>query len=188
MVEVPTPGSWSLIPGAKTLSWGYRTFVNIDCGKLALGALAGESTAVTALNIDSSRDQGASIKKVKAHFSFEGKTANQGPIIIGFSAGLTGAEITESIRADPTSFTNATEFEEARRRLYPWAVINFAATTLAGENSRDSYLDTLRDFPRWDIIEGSSLSFFAHNCGTGALTTGTDVYYETRITQEWIKD
>ncbi len=172
----------------KTLSWGYRSFATIDYGKLTLGALAAESTAVTPLNLDTAKEQESSIKKVKAHWSFYGKTQNEGPILVGFSAGLTGAEITEAIRADPTSFTDASKFEEARRRLYPWATINWAATTRAGENTPDAELKWLRNFPKWDIIERSALSFFTHNCGSGALTTGTNVNYETRITQEWIKD
>lgn len=179
---------WKQIPELMTMSWGYRTFVTIECGALSLGALAAETTAVTPLKPDTAREQGAEIVKVKAHWGLDGKTTDEGPIIIGFSAGLTGQEITDSIRSDPTSFTDASEFSDSRRRLYPWAVINYGATSKSGEGTLHSALEWLKDFPKWDIIEGSALSFWAHNCASQALTTGAKVYYEARITQRWLKD
>ncbi len=170
------------------MSDSHNVFATHDCTSFNLGTLAAESTISVALLIDAARTQGVQILKMKAHWAFHGKISGEGPIVIGFATGLTDAEITEAFRADPQHRMDTPGNEHSRRKMYVWAVINRNATVRAGENTPDAEYKELKDFPKWNVIQGQQLHLFAHNCASQALTTGLNLFAETRISQRWLLD
>ncbi len=154
---------------------------------LSLGALAAKTSASQIMQIDGSRLQGVRLKKLKATFSFIGKTAANGPVSIGLALGLSATEIGEAMEADPQGEMDEPASERGNRRVMVIGTISQNATGSDSTPDEISPYRTIR-FPWKKIPEGVSLFFFAHNHGAGTLTTGTIITMEWIAVQEWMED
>ena len=146
---------------------------------------------VTALNdltrVDSGRLQGSKILKMKAWCHIRSKTSGEGPIVCGFSIGLTATEIASALISDPQSNEDQTNIA-ANRKVFPIWVFGRLVTDSPGPSHGDPNLFRDVRFPTWRVIEGEDLHFFAFNAGGGSLTTGCVVDWGYTIVSRWERD
>ncbi len=149
---------------------------------LTVGALSAGAAKTQQTKIDSAREQGFSIKKAKYNMVYSGKTDGEGPVLFGYSIGLTAVEIAEALDADPQSSQDAPAVDEANRRVYPLEWIPIDST----ESSRAIDMRLKRYSIPWTIDEGITLSWFVR--ANGALTTGMLVKIASVYYGEWQRD
>ncbi len=150
---------------------------------LTLSTLANNTAILGNTKIDASVQQEAQITKVKVHAEVTGKTAAEGPIIVGLSSGLSNAEIAEGMIADPQRMGDPGSSEQANRKIYPFLVIRKGVTAQA---AIPEHLDVMRNIsaPSWKTLEEDALSFFAFNRGA-ALTAGTVITILFTLVIKW---
>lgn len=152
--------------------------------EVTLGALA-TATAVTAATIiDPSREQGSKIKELRLAMSFKGKTAGEGPIVVGLcELSLSVGQIKEALEADPQLLRDVPSAEQGNRRVFPiWQVPSLRTS--------DSEIVRMKDV-RWpwkNMEEGMGIKVFAFNNSGSTLTTGTTVIVFGAAVTEWLHD
>ncbi len=155
---------------------------------ITAGALAASGASAVALKIDSTRLQGTIPAQVDWQFSFTGKTAAEGPILVGLAAGLDTGDLTAWFTSDPQRIKDPEEAEESQRPVLPLAVIPAAATASAAlALSGDLAIRNAR-WPGWHIRESVSMVAFLLNMDTEAITSGLVVSLYTNIRGDWIND
>lgn len=156
----------------------------------SLGALGFDAVISQATKIDNARQQGIRLLKVKGTWDADGKTANEGPVVVGFNMGLAATEVAEAFVADPQIFEDAGASEQANRKCYPVASIPYSATGL--QNSGTGQLSNSRWWdqrvPSWEFPEGRGLNLFAINRGAANLTTGTTIRFVGVAVTKWLDD
>ena len=164
-----------------------NVYLNVD---LTVGAPASLQGTQTSTIIDSARQQGCKIHKLKGSFDARGKTAAQGPVIIGFDVGLAMTEIEESYASDPQIMDDAGASERGNRKHFPVCQIPYDATglhnTAVGQLSNNGWRN-LR-FPSWEILEGRGLNMYAINLGSGTLASGCIIKFTGVAITEWLDD
>ncbi len=152
--------------------------------EVALGTLANLTAIAIALTPDASREQGARIKQLKLAISYKGKTAGEGPLIVGLcDSNLSVAEIAEAILADPQHVADVPATEQGNRRVFPIWIIP------AGLTADDRIQKTEEvHYPWKDMEESQGLKFWVFNADGNALTTGTEVTVDGSIVGEWLHD
>ncbi len=115
---------------------------------------------------------------------FDGKIDGEGLFIVGFSHGLTAAEIEEALVADPQGENDIPAMEEANRPVYPQWII--------GKDGVESFRDRHRQLERirypWKIIpEGVNLQIWIW-APSDNLTTGMFVRTQHVWVTEWLRD
>ncbi len=154
---------------------------------ITLGTLGSESTLLTAI-IANSNENGVRIKRMKLHCSFSGKTAAEGPIVVGLANDLSATEIAEAMTAVATGLNTEALNEQANRPVYPLWVMDINSTgNIVQTAVLDHVIPEVDDFPRM-ILEGKQLSLFAHNEFGSALTTGTVIRVSGVIIGTWLRD
>ncbi len=151
---------------------------------LALGTLASGAAVVGATKIDSTREQGVKLRKVKGFFNVMGKTVDEGPLIVGFSRDLNATEVQQGFEGDPQFEGETALSERANRPIFPVATI--PAKMLDTEAILKMWTEF--DIPSWLVIEGNSFDIFAFNDGAGALTTGGSIFFEGVFVYDWQRD
>lgn len=118
--------------------------------------------------------------KTEYTIGFHGKTANEGPIVVGIAVGLTATEITEAMVADPQQRDDEGN-SRAKRPIWPLCTLGYTAT----EDDMD--LKLMQSIsPRWSIPEGDSLVWFAY--AQGALSINTVVEIFAKHYGVWLRD
>ncbi len=155
----------------------------------ALGALAA-NTAIEVLPVLTSNRQGAKISKCKFHAEMKGKTANQGPILVGLSAGVSIAEVAEALLASPVQFEDPGASEQANRKMYPVFVIGDAATGMGNPASQilNHLMYKHTGVPSWLINEDETFRWWAFNTDSAPLTSGTLISVECVTVYQWERD
>ena len=157
---------------------------------LTVGALSSNGANNANTKIDSSRQQGIKILKIKGSWDADGKTAGEGPVIFGFDIGLAATEVAEAFIADPQVHEDAGSSEEANRKVFPVGMIPRDATGLhnsvTGQLS-NSWWRNMR-VPTWEIPEGRGLNIFAYNASAAGLTTGTTLRGRMVVLTRWLDD
>ncbi len=168
---------------------GRTQLVSDNLVTFAVGALATKAAEAANSKIDSNREQGVKIKKLMAHMSFGGKTATEGPIVIGAAfENYTDAELAEFFLADPQKHEDPALADNANRKIVPMWVISRAAT---GSPVTPSNSDTLLQdmhVPSFEVEEGVPIKWFAFNADTNVLTTGMTLIISAQWVTEWLKD
>ncbi len=128
------------------------------------------------------------MKDIQYAVEWRGKTTLEGPLVYGFSEGLTIAEISEYFNADPQHDADPGAMEQSLRHLLVVGYIGFVTTASLFSGDRvDDYgkMEHLR-WPGWECIEGETFDFFVFNRDTSALTSGTLIDGFCMMRGEWI--
>ncbi len=152
---------------------------------IGLGALGAGLVLKTATKVDASRENGIRIQKLMCAMTFSGKTAAEGPIVVGLaSTDLSTTEIKECIDADPQKPDDTPASEQVMRQVMPIWVIG--KTETASQNSPYRYEEI--PYPWKEVAEGDGLAWFAMNEDGSALTTGTEIEIQGVLIGEWLND
>ena len=152
--------------------------------EIALSTLASLTAIAVILTPDSSRDQGVRIKQLKLACTYKGKTAGEGPLMVGLcDSNLSVAEIAEALVADPQHVGDVPATEQGNRRVFP--IWNIGPALVAGD-SVEGFEDV--HYPWKTMEEGIGLKLFVFNADGSALTTGTIVTVTGSTVQEWLRD
>ncbi len=149
-----------------------------------LGQMVSNKVELVATKIDAAREQGARILKYKAWMGYTGKTAGQGPLVVGYSTEESDTDIQEAMAADPQHVEDGDESEEGKRRVYPIWVIPKVGSD--GNNIERSY----RNIPMaWrEIDEGRAFNWFVQNVSGATITDAGEVIIAATWVQEWLRD
>lgn len=149
----------------------------------------GAATAVTATSkIDNSRENGFRVIKTQYWVDWFGKTAVEGPLMVGIAFGVNASEIAETISDDPQSRLKDFNDAETRRPVFPLVMIPTASTDAGGVTPSQGAFPMSEITLRWSAPEGSSVLWFAFNAGGGALTTGAGVAIFAKHFGVWLND
>ncbi len=152
--------------------------------EVALSTLASGASIIVNTKIDSSREQGVTMKKLLMPSpSWAGKTAGEGPLIYGLSWDLTAVLIAQAINADPQDEDDTVEIEESGRKI-----IVLGTIPAGGVADVNPSLYKRVSIPWKEVPEGTTLKFFVHNADSSALTTGTVVKFNGVLIANWRDD
>ncbi len=154
---------------------------------ITLGTLAARTAITSGLAIDGSRNQGVMLKQLKGIFRTRGLTADEGPILVGLSLGLSATEVEEALEADPQGFGDVPGTEQGNRRVYPVAITENASSQVTEVAQQMDWWRKIR-FPWKEIREGETLAVWAYNLSAAVLTTGGSVRFNGVAVQEWLDD
>ncbi len=154
----------------------------------ALGTLGAATTLLVATRIDASQFQGAKIAKVKGYVSWSAKTATEGPIIWGVCAGVSAAEVTEALLADPQRMDDPGESEKGNRKVFPIGIIPAASTSSSVALAENPPFIRNWRVPSWSMLEEEAFNLFFFNRDSGALTTGTLIEFGLSVVTRWLDD
>lgn len=154
-----------------------------DAATITLGTL-GSITAITGNSkIDASRRQGFRVMKVEYWLDYYGKTANEGPIMVGWSPTQNASEIAETFQADPQGSDEIAPNANAKAPVFPLQQIVYADTQASEDFGKMGTFN-----PRWSTPEGVGAVWFAYNMGGAGLTTGTVVRVFAKYYGVWLRD
>lgn len=165
---------------------GNDPFVTMDEKSTTLGALVAHTIQAVAGEIDSSREHGVFLMQSKIWIHYQGKTSNEGPILVGMAINTTGAEVQAWILADPQDKNDKAEMEKARRSwIMPLALLPREGT---GTPSASGIVKPIVINPQWVIPEGSDMIYWSFNSSGSNLTTGASVNFVAHHLQRWLND
>ncbi len=151
----------------------------------ALSTLGALTAIIDNTKIDAARLQGCIPRKFGFQSTFAGKTATEGPVLVGLSNGLTIGEIAEWIAADPQRFDDPGASEQSQRPAMILDVLGKSETTVVGSTHPPW---RFYKWPGWNIKEGQALNVFFFNADGSGLTTGTIVDWALQVLGDWIDD
>ena len=151
---------------------------------LGLGTLGSDLVLKSALRVDASRENGVRITKLKAAVSYNGKTATEGPLLVGLcSTDLSTTEIAEALAADPQKPDDVPASEQVMRQVFPIWLIP------AGPASEPDTKELVEiSYPWKEVAEGDGLAWFVQNRDGNALTTGCTIEIHGVCIGEWLND
>ncbi len=163
---------------------GHIVYSQID---FPIGALASlDAIGLVDPKIDGSREQGFRLLKTQYWLEFVGLVDGEGPVLWGWSVGLTAAQIEEAIEADPQSVFDEAN-RDTNRPVFPIGMYNTdpVATNTTTLNAQ-MFVGEFK--PRWSIREGNFLSTWAYNVDAGALTSGAELRGICKHFGVWLND
>ncbi len=122
--------------------------------------------------------------KSRIWLAVSGKTAGEGPVMLGMSMNGTAANIEAAIEADPQSVVEDDNHPKAHY-VKPLEMITKAFQEGIGSAQVEGG-HTLT--PNWSCPEGQDLLFWAYNMDTSALTTGMIVDIFAEHYGVWLRD
>lgn len=149
---------------------------------VTLGTLASKDAIAEASKIDSTRGNGFRIMKTEYWVDFRGKTANEGPLMVGMSAIFDAAGVESAIEADPQDSSEDSNNLLAKRPIWPLALLQ------AAPDGNDQQVQMHSVNPRWSVPEGENLYWWVYNMGAAGLTTGTVVHIFAKHYGVWLRD
>ncbi len=133
------------------------------------GLVAGDVVGATS-QIDTARENGVRIDKVRGALTWKDKTTTIGPIAIGVTVGsFTTSEVEEALEADPQSHDDGPITERANRPV--WTLWVIPASTEVNKQHEVKMTDLY--WPFKEVDEGEQIIFWAHNLDTSTLTAAT---------------
>ncbi len=167
---------WSIKMGDLVIGYDNLT--------LTLGALASLDAISVNSKVDSARLNGFRTTKIEYWIDYLGKTAGEGPIMVGW-APFAGAALAESaIEADPQSSSDKAAIAEALVPVFPLVMLPQQDTA---ENRLGAVLKE-EITPMWSTIEGNTASWWAYNMDGSALTAGTIIRIFAKYFGVWLRD
>ncbi len=158
---------------------GTRQQVLHEVVEIAVSGLTAGTVAGATSKIDTARENGVRIDKVRGAITWKDKTTTIGPLAIGAVVGsYTTTEVNEALDADPQSHEDGPISERAARPVWTLWVIP-AAT----EVNQDAVVVPMRDlyWPFKQVNEGEQIIFWVHNLDTTTLTAAT-----LQINLDWV--
>ncbi len=163
---------------------GNRKHVVHVSEAITFSTLASRTAIINNTVIDGNRRNGLLMDYIKGQISFTGKTAGEGPIIVGFcSSDLLVNEVTEAFGADSQQVNDPNVSEQAHREVYPVWSIGHGMTSMIELRSWQKIKYSWRN-----VEEGKGISLFAFNADSGALTTGMTLSFDGVVIGEWGTD
>ncbi len=151
---------------------------------ITLGTLGSKTVIHGTSKIDSARTNGFRVMKGDYWMDYIGKTATEGPIVLGYNIGLSTAEVAEAIVDDPQSSTADKNAGETMRPVWPLELVPLTHATIGvGVSALKGTFN-----PKWSVPEGQSSNWFAFNMDGGALTTGMSVRIFCKWFGVWLRD
>ncbi len=155
---------------------------------LSIASLAANSAVAATSIIDGNELQGRQLLALKANLDVNGKTADQGSLVVGFCIGnLTLAEIAEWHTADPQRHEDPGASENANRKVFPIWYIPRSMTDNIAKPDTVPLFEKVNGLPRWNVIEGDVLKWYAHNCDGITITAGAIEITASWLTR-WLRD
>ncbi len=158
-----------------------------DEGTSNLSTLGQQTVLLESTKLDGSRTQGTRLLAVRGLIALSGKTSGDGPLIVGFSMGLSITQVKEWVENDPQRKSAAVEMEIASRRAWPVVHFPSGVTTSSTTPSPPDSMYQRYFVPSWNIFESDNLQLFTYNYG-GALNTGSIVRWALSFKLRWIID
>jgi len=147
--------------------------------QISLGTLADEVVvSQTLLNLE----QQAWISSADLTWALREFTAGEGPIQVGLAAGsLTVTEIKEGLEASPSSQSDVTANEQAKRRIRDAGSFNGSGAIEVLNDGKP-----IRSKIRWMAgMNAMDVDFWAKNRGGAALTTGAVIEVTGKVYGTW---
>ncbi len=159
--------------------------INVLNWDLALGTLAAHTAILSSDSpINTSNARGFRVTKINWIARFSSKTANEGPILFGFSTQAV-ANIKLALEARPNGILDLSS-AQAKLPVWPVGQLSFGATSSAPDNGFLEWSETMLN---WSVKEGEFLELFALNQHESvALTTGTFLSLSAKIFGVWLND
>ncbi len=155
--------------------------------QLALGALAQNAVVVSQTPIDSARENGFRVDKIRYAIEYRNKTDTEGPIQIGLSKqDVSAADIAAALVADPQGQFDTDQNQVTDRAIMPMAMITRSGTSSPAEIGLVHYRSV--NWPWKRIEEGEGLNWWAANRDGTTLTTGCSVLIFGSYIGEWMRD
>lgn len=155
-----------------------------DDVQIAVGALAVRDCVAGASKIDTARLNGFRVMKTEYWMCHDGKTVNEGPLMVGASMMHSAGEVEEAIEADPQA-SGENDNALAKRPIFPLEMF-------AKNEGADSAPETVRKGsfnPRWSIMEGKALFWWVYNMNIAdPITTGMTVFIFAKHYGVWLRD
>ncbi len=136
-------------------------------------------------NIDSGREQGVKVTRMRILGSFEGKTEGDGPVLIGVQVGHTTATLEAFLDSDPQGQITDQLQPQKGAFIKVLGVLPASETKGRIQGMTD---DWMIGISQWSIPEGSTLQAFAFNASGATMTTGTLVDLQMLFDYIWLKD
>ncbi len=158
---------------------------------LALSTLGAATAIAQVSRIDSSRENGFRIAKLRIAALLEGKTAAEGPLSWGISCNMSASDIGTAIKADPQAAVNQNAARGEGTWLKMLGLIALGATNaaLTGTPGGDDKIAMFDEYViNWSVPEGQNFQIWAFNMDTGALTTGSLITAAMEIFGVWLRD
>ncbi len=154
-----------------------------DTVTLNVSSLSAGGVVLGATKIDAAQSNGFRVKRVRAALAYEQKTADLGPIVIGFSRNLTSTEVKEALDADPQGNNDIPETEQGNRAVWPEWLVPASGSTDNREHVKfeDIY------WPYKEADEDSQFSAWAHNIDGATITAGL-IVIQIVWYGDWMRD
>ncbi len=163
---------------------GSRKFLLHEFIDMGISGLASLDLNQFVSKIDTAKENGVRITKVKGALTFKDKTTTIGPLLVGAAVGSWNAtEIEEAIEADPQSHEDGPTTEKAHRAVWPLWVIPASVETAS------QHIVPMEElyWPFKEIDEGEQVSFWIYNMDTASLTAMTAILALVWF-GEWLRD
>ncbi len=159
-----------------------------DDGVLTLATLGANTAILSTSKIDSGRLQGMRVVESELSYDVVGKTATEGPIVIGVCCNMTATEVANALVADPGDKNRDTNRGKGTY-IKVLGMIGRSVTGIPGATP-DALLAMMKiSYGKngWSVPEGKNLALFAYNMGA-ALTTGTVLNWFASHFGVWLRD
>ncbi len=127
------------------------------------------------------------VDRIKYGIGVSAKTSTNGPLQFGWAVDLSADEIRLGMIMDPQHSNETPEMEFTERAIKPVGWIDTTITTTHATPDIATRPMSSVKFPRWEIIEGTALSFWIMNWGA-AMTTGCIINVIQGFRQAWLSD
>lgn len=162
---------------------GSRQQVIHERVAITVSALASLDAVATVSKLDESMGNGLTRLTCKGGMTWAGKTVDVGPTIVGLSLGGNAAETEEALEADPQSYDENPEAEQANRKVWPVWMIPGSAE-IAPRNTveyKEIYL------PFKEKPEGQNYQWWVYNAGQATLADLVVIIFATWV-GTWMRD
>ncbi len=155
----------------------------------AIASQAAGTTVLIATKIDGSRLRGFKVVKVNYNMGFAGLDDPDGPIVWGLCTGVSAAEVTEAIAADPQSPDDVPASERTHRHVFPMGWMSQFAPFQVENHTMSPLTPQWEFLLNWSIKEGQTLNWFFF-VPTGGNTIGASAHVArfAKFTGVWLND
>ncbi len=167
-----------------TFSKSDRAQILWDNLEITIGALATVTAVIQTSRIDTAKENGFRILKTIYYAFWRGFTAGEGPIIWGYTAGMSAGNVALAIQADPAGAGPEvlTGRLQANFPVFPLGLMSAedaAQLMVTGEGTHNM---------KWSIPEGSALNWWVFNPSGSTLTTGGTLKIVAKHFGVWLRD
>ncbi len=154
---------------------------------LDLGTLAAGDVISTSSSIDAARKQGFRVTKSRIMIEMSGKTAGEGPILMGLACNFANAAAIEAALEDDPQGVNTQDANRGKGTFLKVLALFMSAPTNI-PTTRPLMYEFGYGKNGWSIPEAEALLYWARNQDTGALTTGTRISISAEHFGVWLRD